>query len=87
MGHDTMQNMIEDAHLTKRWLKTKNMKTQLNIVAGENIPYVKEAFGGLGNLRILPGRAITSADLNEANVLLIRSITQVNDVLLRCTSV
>ena len=63
------------------------MKTQLNIVAGENIPYVKEAFGGLGNLRILPGRVITSSELNDTNILLIRSITPVNEVLLKGTSV
>ncbi len=63
------------------------MKRPLNIVAGENIPYVKEAFQDLGNLRILPGRSITSADLKDTNILLIRSITQVNEALLKGTPV
>jgi len=63
------------------------MKKPINIVAGENIPYVKEAFEGLGNLTILPGRSITSADLKNTNILLIRSITQVNEGLLKDTPV
>ena len=63
------------------------MKKPINIVAGENIPYLKEAFEGLGNLIILPGRSITSADLKDTNILLIRSITQVDEGLLKGTSV
>ncbi len=63
------------------------MKQSLNIVAGENIPYLKEAFEGLGNLSFLPGRSITSADLQDTHILLIRSITPVNEPLLRGTSV
>ena len=63
------------------------MNKQLNIVAGENIPYLKEAFEGLGNLSILPGRAITSADLKDTHILLIRSITQVDEALLKGTPV
>ena len=63
------------------------MKNPLNIVAGENIPYLKEAFGDLGTLTILPGRAITSADLQDTQILLIRSITPVDEKLLRGTPV
>ncbi len=63
------------------------MKKRLNIVAGENIPYLQEAFSGLGDLSILPGRSIRSADLNNTNILLIRSITQVNEALLENTPV
>ncbi len=63
------------------------MKSQLNIIAGENIPYVKEAFEGLGNLSIVPGRKMASADLQHTHILLIRSITQVNEALLQGTPV
>ncbi len=63
------------------------MKNPINIVAGENIPYINEAVEGLGNLTILPGRSISSADLKDANILLIRSITQVDEDLLRDTPV
>lgn len=57
------------------------------MVAGENIPYINEAFANLGNLTVLPGRFITSSDLQNTNVLLIRSITRVNDALLKGTPV
>ncbi len=63
------------------------MKKPLNIIAGENIPYVHEAFQDLGNLRIVPGRSTTSANLKDTNILLIRSITQVNEALLKDTPV
>jgi erythronate-4-phosphate dehydrogenase len=59
------------------------MNKPINMVAGENIPYAKEAFAGLGNLTFLPGRSITSADLKDTNVLLIRSITKVDEALLK----
>jgi erythronate-4-phosphate dehydrogenase len=63
------------------------MNKKIKMVAGENIPYVKEAFAGLGNLTFLPGRSITSADLKDTNILLIRSITNVNEALLTGTPV
>ena len=63
------------------------MKKSINMVAGENIPYIKEAFASLGNLTVLPGRSITSADLQETNVLLIRSITRVDEALLKGTPI
>ena len=63
------------------------MKRPLNIVAGENIPYVKEAFEGLGSLTMLPGRSITSADLKDTEILLIRSITQVDETLVKGTPI
>lgn len=63
------------------------MKNSINIVAGENIPYIKEACAGMGNLTLLPGRSITSSDLQDTNVLLIRSITKVDETLLKGTPV
>ncbi|MDT3779315.1 4-phosphoerythronate dehydrogenase [Nitrospira sp. MA-1] len=63
------------------------MKKLINIVAGENIPYIKEACAGLGNLTLLPGRSITSNDLKDTNLILIRSITKVDETLLKGTPV
>lgn len=64
------------------------MKKPINIVAAsESIPYVKEAFGTVGTVRLLPGRTMTSADLKGANVLLVRSITKVNEALLQGTGI
>jgi len=63
------------------------MKKLINLVAGENIPYIKDAFGNLGNLTFRPGRTMTSDDLQDTNILLIRSITRVDEALLKGTPV
>ena len=52
------------------------------IVADENIPLVKEFFGGLGEVRCLPGRQIGPSDVQDADALIVRSVTPVNKDLL-----
>jgi erythronate-4-phosphate dehydrogenase len=59
----------------------------IKIVADENIEFVKEAFSGFGTLTVLPGRKISKNDLLGADVLLVRSVTQVNESLLAGTKV
>lgn len=59
----------------------------MKIVADENIPFVKEAFGSFGNLVACPGRLINSSLLKEADILLIRSVTRVDKQLLKGTKV
>ena len=54
----------------------------MRIVADENIPYVREAFGGLGEVITLPGRSMDRASLIDAELLLVRSVTKVNAALL-----
>ena len=49
----------------------------MKIVADENIPYVRDAFWGLGDVTALPGRAITREAVRDVDVLLVRSITRV----------
>jgi len=63
------------------------MGSTLRIVADENIPLVAEAFRDLGEVHVLPGRTVSPADLTEADVLLVRSVTQVNAALLSDTPV
>ena len=63
------------------------MKKPINMVAGESIPFAKDAFDTLGNITFLPGRAITSAHLKDTNVLLVRSITKINEALLQGSAV
>ena len=63
------------------------MKLPINMVAGENILYAKEAFDSLGGLTFRPDRSIHSADLKDTNVLLIRSVTRVDEALLKGTRV
>ena len=57
------------------------------IVADENIPYVREAFEALGEVRTLSGRAMTPEVVREAELLLVRSITKVNRDLLEGSAV
>lgn len=59
----------------------------LVIVADENIPCVHEFFGSFGNVKTLPGRNISAADVKEADVLLVRSVTKVNEALLQGSQV
>ncbi|NLE28995.1 MAG: 4-phosphoerythronate dehydrogenase, partial [Phycisphaerae bacterium] len=59
----------------------------MKIIADENIPYVREAFEPLGRTELVPGRSMTSALLKDADVLLVRSVTRVNEALLGGTRV
>ena len=54
----------------------------MKILADENIPYVCEAFGALGDVETISGRAMRAADVRDASLLLVRSITKVNRDLL-----
>lgn len=54
----------------------------MRIIADENIPMVEEFFTDLGEVVRLPGRSMTAADLRDADALLVRSVTKVNQALL-----
>ncbi|MCG6200584.1 4-phosphoerythronate dehydrogenase [Psychromonas antarctica] len=54
----------------------------MNIYIDENIPYAKEFFTELGQLHFFSGRGVTAEQLQDADILLVRSITQVNEQLL-----
>ncbi len=54
----------------------------MKIVADPNIPYVREAFGPLGEVTLIPGRNMAAADVRDADCLLVRSVTPVNAALL-----
>ncbi|GAB2883027.1 4-phosphoerythronate dehydrogenase [Microbulbifer echini] len=59
----------------------------LKIVADENIPALAQYFGDLGTLERYPGRTLTREQLVDADILLVRSVTRVNQSLLEGTSV
>ena len=59
----------------------------ITILADDLIPFVSELFGDYGELILKPGAAIQRSDLMTANVLLTRSITQVNAALLKGTTI
>lgn len=54
----------------------------MHILADENIPLVEAFFASFGEIRRLPGRAIDRAAIGQADVLLVRSVTQVDRQLL-----
>lgn len=59
----------------------------MKIIADEHIPFVHEYFGAYGELVLKPGRDITAADVKDADILLVRSITPINEKLLVNSSV
>lgn len=61
--------------------------TNLKIIADENIPCARAAFGGLGTVATRPGHQIGPEDVQTADVLLVRSVTPVTPELLEGRSV
>lgn len=59
----------------------------MKIVADENISNLQEFFGHFGEVQAVSGRTVTAEQLREADVLLVRSVTQVNAELLADTPV
>ena len=57
------------------------------IVADENIPYAREAFRSLGEVQLMPGRAMNARALRNAEMLLVRSVTRVDGALLEGTPI
>ncbi|MHC8315200.1 4-phosphoerythronate dehydrogenase PdxB [Pseudomonas sp. LB3P31] len=57
------------------------------IVADENIPLLDAFFESFGEIRRVPGRSIDRATVAEADVLLVRSVTNVNRALLEGSKV
>ena len=68
-------------------LNNASNNTELTIVADENIPALEEYFGDLGTLVRLPGRTLTREQLLHADILLVRSVTRVDEALLAGTPV
>jgi erythronate-4-phosphate dehydrogenase len=54
----------------------------MKIVADQNIPFVEQCFAHLGKVELFPGRKITPDAVADADMLLVRSITKVNESLL-----
>lgn len=59
----------------------------MKIVADENIPSVHEFFEKFGEIKTFPGRELTAEQVKNADILLIRSVTKVNQSLLEGSSV
>ncbi|MEK0362961.1 4-phosphoerythronate dehydrogenase PdxB [Pseudomonas sp. CBC3] len=59
----------------------------MRILADENIPLVEAFFAEHGEIRRMPGRSINRASLEQAEVLLVRSVTRVDRELLEGSAV
>lgn len=55
----------------------------MNIFADENIPLVSEAFAQFGKVTTFNGRQLSADHLNDVDILLVRSVTTVNEQLLK----
>ena len=54
----------------------------MKIIADENIPCVEQAFASLGEVTLLPGRGMQPEQVRDADILLVRSVTSVDQTLL-----
>ncbi len=59
----------------------------MKIVADQNMLMVEPLFAEYGSITYVPGRSICAADIVDADILLVRSVTQVNKALLENSSV
>jgi len=54
----------------------------MKIIADQNIPYARETFSHLGDISVMNGREIQPGHVEDADMLLVRSVTKVNSELL-----
>ena len=64
-----------------------SLSVSMKIIADQNIPFVQECFSSIGQVTLVGGRQITPKLVKDADVLLVRSITKVNESLLAGSSV
>ncbi|XTZ39612.1 4-phosphoerythronate dehydrogenase PdxB [Salmonella enterica] len=59
----------------------------MKILVDENMPYARDLFRRLGEVTAVPGRPIPHAELADADALMVRSVTKVNEALLQGTGI
>lgn len=59
----------------------------MKIIADENIPCAGEAFASLGDVELVRGRGLQAEQVKDADILLVRSVTRVDESLLAGSSV
>lgn len=55
----------------------------MNLIIDENITFAQEAFSDFGNVKFIDGRSLTNSDVKDADILIIRSVTKVDEHLLQ----
>ena len=58
----------------------------MQIFADENMPLVQQFFAGLGDVHLFNGRTVSAGQLKDADILLVRSVTNVDAALLAMNS-
>ncbi|MGP4882011.1 4-phosphoerythronate dehydrogenase, partial [Klebsiella pneumoniae] len=53
----------------------------MKILVDENMPYARELFSRLGDVQAIPGRPVPADALTDADALMVRSVTRVNEAL------
>ena len=59
----------------------------MKIVADQSMPRVTELFGSYGDVHLLPGRKISTVDIADTDILLVRSVTKVDADLLEGSNI
>jgi len=59
----------------------------MKLVIDENIVFAKEAFSEFGEIKLIPGREMKNSDLHDTDILIVRSVTNVNMDLLNSSRV
>ncbi len=59
----------------------------MNLIIDANIDHAEQAFSHLGNTRLVDGRTLTNKDVKDTEILIVRSITNVNEELLKNSKV
>lgn len=59
----------------------------IKIIADRNIPQVDKAFAHIGEVQLVDGRQLCAEQLSETQILLVRSVTRVNQALLQDSAV
>ncbi|MGP1955160.1 MAG: 4-phosphoerythronate dehydrogenase, partial [Arsenophonus sp. NC-QC1-MAG3] len=55
----------------------------MKILVDENMPYATQLFETIGEVKAVSGRSISLVQLATADALMVRSVTQVNEALLK----
>jgi erythronate-4-phosphate dehydrogenase len=64
-----------------------NRSCNVKILVDENMPYASDLFRRLGEVKAVPGRPVPVAELADADALMVRSVTKVNEALLKDTAI
>lgn len=59
----------------------------IKIIADRNIPQVERAFAHIGEVTLVDGRQLSAAQVRDCEILLVRSVTRVNQALLQDSAV